>query len=53
MGGQEAIAWANFKYEGATDDTDYQETFKKRLREEKRYDYALEREWNKLYSYED
>ena len=53
MGGQEAMAWVDFKYEGEIDDIDYQEKFSKSLRDEKRYDYALEREWNNLYNYED
>ena len=53
MKGQDVTSWLDYKYQGDIDDIDYKEVFSKVLRAEKRYDYALEREWNNLYPYED
>ena len=52
MGGQSMDAWLEYKYEGDIDDIDYKEIYSKKLRGEKRYDYAWEREWNNLYGYD-
>lgn len=53
MKGQDVASWLDYKYQGDIDDIDYKEVFSKALRSEKRYDYALEREWNNLYPYEE
>lgn len=53
MSGQDTEAWLSYKYEGDIDDIDYKELYSKKLRDEKRYDYAWEREWNNLYGYDD
>lgn len=53
MKGQDVASWLDYKYQGDIDDIDYKEVFSKNLRREKRYDYALEREWNNLYPYEE